>query len=395
MGLTALIDIPLVCHRCGRPASGAITFGGCGACGGALVVRRTATDIAEGWHRVWDSHSVIEIAIGRSGGVSPVSLGEGRTPLLPAARLAAAAGIGRLWIKHEGCQPTGSYKDRLNAVAVAVAAAAGYDRVATSSTGNQGVSLAAYAAAAGVAADVFLPDEAPRHAEREVHRLGGRVHRREWSARTPELHALVAAGAAYVGRNRPNPLANPYGLDGYKSIAYEIVAQLDGVAPDTVVMPSCGGDGIFGVWRGFQELASAGIIESAPAMVAAHMAAAPAVSEAFHRGDATVAPVPIGPSRALSLLDEQGGEHALWAMRESGGTSILIDDGELPAALDGYGRLGIVAEPAAAAALAAVPRLPVSGHGGRVVVVMTGNGARWPQTWSGAIDETETEVTAS
>jgi threonine synthase len=390
-----LIDIPLACHGCGRPASGGVSFSGCEACGGTLVIQRSVSDIAEAWRHVAEPNSVVHIAIGSSCGVAALSLGEGRTPLLPATRAAAAAGVDRLWIKHEGCQPTGSYKDRLNAVAVAVAAGAGYDRVATSSTGNQGVSLAAYAAAAGVSADVFLPQEAPRHAEHEVQRLGGRVHRRQWGARAPELRSLVAAGVAYVGRNRPSPLANPYGLDGYKSIAYEIVSQLDGIAPDTVVMPSCGGDGIFGVWRGFQELASAGIIGTRPAMVAAHMAAAPAVFESFHRGDASVTPVPIRPSRALSLLDEQGGEHALWAMRESGGTSILVDDEELPDALDCYGQHGIVAEPAAGAALAAVMRLHETGHGGRVVVVMTGNGARWPQTFSGDNHETENEVIAS
>lgn len=381
-GCTDLIDIPLACRECGLTAPPGIRFTGCPSCGGVLLVHQDPAATIAAWEqRRMRAAGVTRIAIGDAAGPDPGLLGEGGTALLPAPGMAASFGLDELWIKHEGCEPTGTYKDRLNAVTVTVAAAAGYRRIVTSSTGNQGVSLAAYAAAAGLEADVFLPEEAPVQAVREVRRLGGTAHVRRWADRLPEVKKLVAQGAAYAGRNFPNPLANPYGLEGYKSIAYEVVDQLGGVVPDTVVMPSCGGDGIFGVWRGFRELRAAGIVTATPAMVAAHIAAAPAVARAFDSGASEVTPIAVKPSRALSLVDERGGAHGLWALRESGGTSITIEENELGPALSAYGTRGIVAEPAAAAALAAVMRLPEQKMGGRVVVVMTGVGARWPETW--------------
>jgi threonine synthase len=309
------------------------------------------------------------------------ALGEGRTPMIAAHDYGRAHGIGRLFIKNESLNPTRSYKDRMNAVAVAVAISLGMTRLTTSSTGNQAVSLAAYASAAGLRCDAFLPDVAPRRAAAEVERLGGQAWITKWDDRANNIAKLVNDYKyAYVGRNFPRPLANPYGLEGYKTLAYEVVRDLEGEPPDLVLMPSCGGDGIFGTWRGFSELFRAGLIDRRPRMVGCGLSAAPAVAAAWRAGQEHVSKIETRSSIALSLVDEQGGDHALWAIRESGGCAVSVDDADLVQALALLGRLGILAEPAGAAGLAAlsVRSSPVIGSSrDTAVIIVTGGSLRW------------------
>jgi len=323
---------------------------------------------------------VVDIAV--PGLRQAACLGEGDTPLRPAEAMARDFGLGALWIKNEAVNPTGSYKDRLNAVAISAAVEFGFRSVATSSTGNQAVSLAAYAAVAGVHADVFLPTNAPRRAAAEAERMGAHAWVTGWDRRAGALRALVDQhGYGYVGRNCPRPLANPYGMEGYKSIAYEIVRDLGGESPYAVLMPSCGGDGIYGVWRGFREVYDAGIIRALPRMVGCHLVAAPSVTAAWRAGSDQVLPVEVTESIGLSLVDERGGDHALWALHESGGSAVAVTDAELVGAMANYGRLGVFAEPAGAAGLAGIAGFVANepDSAGKVVVaVMTGGGSRWP-----------------
>jgi threonine synthase len=374
--------LELACRTCSWRSADHPLLRGCQRCGGVLLadvpadfVRTAYADLAKP-----AANGTARLALPGLGAAT--DLGEGSTPMFRARELGRAHGLGDLYIKNEGVNPTGSYKDRLNAVAVAVAARLEMTRLATSSTGNQAVSLAAYAAAAGLRCDAFLPPEAPRQAAAEVERLAGHAWVTGWAERTAAIGQLVDHhGYGYVGRNFPRPLANPYGLEGYKSIAYEIVRDLGGRPPDMVVMPSCGGDGIFGAWRGFCELFQAGIIDRRPRMVGCGLSAAPSVAVAWRDRQDHVTAIPTRPSIGLSLVDERGGDHALWAMRESGGCALSLDDADLVRGMAMFGRLGVLAEPAGAAGLAALGSRdwPAAGGAGEVaVVVMTGGSGRWP-----------------
>lgn len=377
----------LRCHACGATYALDALFAGCPRCAGPLFLDIPA-DLCHASYLSYTESATQPVAAAAVPGLeAAVSLGEGRTPMSEAPTLAMQMGVGHLWIKNETTNPTGSYKDRLNSVAVSMAAQSGFRQVGTSSTGNQGVSLAAYAGTAGLRADVFLPLSAPRHAAYEVERYGGHAWLMEWDDRGPALQALVEHhGWAYVGRNCPRPLANPFGLEGYKTIAYEIVHSLRSAAPDLVLMPTCGGDGIYGVWRGFKELHSAGVISQMPKMIGCHASAAASIARSWASRSSTVESVPLGESIAMSLVDRRSGEHALWALYESGGQPIGVHDDELLNALSRLGRLGIFAEPAGAASLAALPRLAVDPStlaASTVVLVVTGSGARWPHSFDG------------
>jgi threonine synthase len=375
--------IALACMTCGRRTESHPLFWGCPTCGGALTA-----DLPVDFIR-WS----FEAGHSAAGSIAPLmlpdldpitSLGEGGTPMLAANGLAEQHGFGALFVKNEARNPTGSYKDRLNAVAVAAATKFAITRVATSSTGNQAVSLAAYAASAGLRCDAFLPPTSPLQAVLEVERLGGHPWVTAWDQRMPTIRALVASyGYGYVGRNFPRPLANPYGLEGYKSIAYEIVRDLGGRPSDVVLMPSCGGDGIYGTWRGFNELFRAGIIPRQPRIIACGLSAAPSVATAWRDRLDHVLATDTTPSIALSLIDAQGGDHALSALYESGGAALSLHDEHLLQAMATLGALGVLAEPAGAAALGAVTNHLYSPTPDEVaVVVMTGYGGRWPAALS-------------
>jgi threonine synthase len=372
----------LICRACGRRWVHGAHFHGCPGCGGVLLVSVPDALVRESYERGTASPSggIAEQAI--PGLQAATRLGEGHTPMIPLTAMAHEAGLKELWLKNESVNPTASYKDRLNAVAMSVIVELGFGKVATSSTGNQAVSLAAYAAAADVRADVFLPVSAPEQAAGEVERLGGHAWVTGWDLRAPAIRSLVENhGYAYVGRNCPRPLANPYGLEGYKTIAYEIVGEMNGQSPDVVFMPSCGGDGIFGVWRGFLELQRAGVIDTLPRMVGCHLTAAPSVTFAWKAGLQEVLAVHPGESIGLSLVDERGGDHALWTLYESDGFAIGLSDDDLLHAMARLGGVGILAEPAGAAGMAGFQRWVENGGATsdrRVVVVMTGGAGRWP-----------------
>jgi threonine synthase len=308
----------------------------------------------------------------------PVYLGEGDTPLIPVS--SPPGPRGDLYLKVESTNPTGSFKDRLNSVATSMARWHGFTGIACSSTGNHGASLAAYATAAGMRSVILLPEEAPPAAAREVRHYGGLPVVTQWDDRARWLRWLVdEAGWAISGRNFPREFANPYGLEGYKTIAYEIVRQLGGEVPRTVFVPLGGGDGIYGIWRGFVDLHRADIIARLPRLVGCQAAATASAYIAWRRGDRHVAPVDVKMSVATSLTDAQCGDHALWAARESQGEIIALDDDQIRAAVRALGRLGICVEPSSAAAYAGAlvrrdPEAPA-------VCVLTSTGLRWPQTF--------------
>jgi threonine synthase len=203
--------------------------------------------------------------------VLPVTLGEGDTPLVELTGVPQAGDVGQLWVKDESRNPTWSYKDRLIAVALTKAREAGVRTVAVASTGNHGAAAAAYAARAGLECIVLTLTSVPLTMKTLMQSYGARVV----ALKQPqERWTLLRQGVEERGWTPlsgfmdPPAGSNPFGIEGYKSIAYEIVRDL-GRAPTALVVPAAYGDGLAGVMRGFEELLAWGRIERLPRLIAA------------------------------------------------------------------------------------------------------------------------------
>lgn len=193
--------------------------------------------------------------------VNAVSLGEGLTPLLAAPKIGAAIGAPKLLIKNEGCNPTGSHKDRFSTVALSIARHQRHRVVATSSSGNAGASLAAYAGRAGLECIIATFEGAAGPMLQQMRKYGATVMP---FARKSDRWAFLAEGVKRAGWCAVSPFeapvvgSHPAGIEGYKTLAYEIVEQVHGKVPDWCVLPVCYGDLLAGLWRGFKELRQSG-----------------------------------------------------------------------------------------------------------------------------------------
>ena len=289
----------------------------------------------------------------------PPSLGEGGTPLVALERIGARLGLPRLYAKVESQNPTWSYKDRLCALAVAHALELGAPAVTTSSTGNHGASTAAYAARAGLPCVLFTLDSVPATMKTLMQAYGAAVV----SCPTSEARwALMRQGVERLGWYPTSGYAlppvgsTPWGVEGHKTIAYEIAEEL-GAAPAAVVVPSGYSDGLFGIWKGWSELAALGAVKQVPRMIAAEPFGP--LAHALREGlDAPVPVDPPGGSVAFSIASRYGTWQGLTALRQSGGMGVaLTDEGILEAQRALAREEGIYAEPSSAAVLAALMQL--------------------------------------
>lgn len=327
------------------------------------------------------------------------TLGEGGSPLLPIDRVDA-----NWWVKYEAVNPTHSYKDRTNAVAVSVARYFGLDKVVCTSTGNHGVALTAYAASAGLRCLVLMPPDAPALSLQEMRFFGAEVVIVEDGRIVPLLESLVLNHGWYVSqRNAPGVgkrrIGNPYGMEGYKTISYEIFHQLGSRSPDKVVLPVGGGDAAWGIHKGFLELQTAGLIDRVPRVIACQSDSGAPLVHAIEKNLTQVAPVVVSPTIAHSIVEQQTGDLALMAIRASQGAAVAVADTEIRVALQTFARMGVCVEASSAAALAGAMRLLGAGDISRdecVVIIGTGMGQRWTDTFDkGNIPIPRTEGTLS
>ena len=316
---------------------------------------------------------------------SPVTLGEGDTPLVPLPRWGERHGLHRVYAKLEYVSPTGSFKDRGAAVVVANAAAWGVGRMVEDSSGNAGASIAAYSARAGIACDIFVPAAAPTAKVRPIERSGANVRRIEGTRADVTAAALAAAGAGasgssyYAAHN-----LNPYFTEGMKTAAYEVLESFDYQAPDHMILPVGGGSLFVGLWRGCQEWRSWGWVPSAPRMhVAQSTGCAPLVT-AYQQGSDEPAPVDRQPTVAggIEVVAPPRGRDILGIVRESAGSAVAVDDAAILAHRELLATLeGLDVEPTAAvplAGLAALAREGIVGCDETVVACLTGSGLKDP-----------------
>ena len=311
---------------------------------------------------------------------APLSLDEGGTPLTYMDALSEELGL-NVYVKNETMNPTWSFKDRHAAVNITLARQLGYTKVVASSTGNAGQAVAAYAALAGLRALIIGYPTSSELLRRVMQIHGAAVV----TMPKPEIGGMMRQlvedhGWLPVGSSDPNPLASPYGVTGYKTIGYEIASAL-GASPDAVLVPTGGGDSLYGIWRGMNDLHDMGLIDRLPRMVGCQTAATHPLLHALSHNRTEIEVQPEPDSLATSIIEGRCGVHALRSLYASGGTATAVTEDELRLAIRKMASRGYFFESASTATIASLVRLHGEGYfkpGETVVCVITGSGVKWP-----------------
>jgi threonine synthase len=306
-----------------------------------------------------------------------VTLREGSTPLLDGPRAAQYGGLDRLTFKHQGFNPTGSFKDNGMTCGVAQAIRLGAGRVACVSTGNTSASMAAYASAAGLQPVIFIP-----HGNISYGKLAQAL---EYGARTLQVEANFDQILALV-RNLADRLGiyllnsiNPFRIEGQKTIMAEMLDQRDWLVPDWVVLPggNLGNTSAFG--KGLRELRELGFIDRLPRLAVIQAEGSAPFYDLLHTPDQShLRPVehPDTLATAIKIGDPVSWTKALREVTSSGGVVEKVTEQEIADAKAIIGQCGIGCEPASAATLAGIRKLTASGvisKGADVIAVLTGN----------------------
>jgi threonine synthase len=317
-----------------------------------------------------------------------LSLGEGWTPLVHAARLGEAVGFESLYIKDEGPNPTGSFKARGLAVALSRARELGVRAVSIPSAGNAAGAMSAYAALGGMEAHVYMPRDVPATFVAECRALGAEVTLVD--GLITDCGRAAAAGVRAHGWFDVSTLKEPYRLEGKKTMGYEVAEQLGWRLPDVIIYPTGGGTGLIGMWKGFDELEALGWIGGErPRMVTVQSEGCAPMVRAYREGHEFAEPWQGAQTIAdgLRVPAAVGDFLILRALRESGGTAVAVPDEEMMGAARLIGRTqGIFSCPEGAATLAAFQRLRAQGwigDGERVVLFNTGWGVKYAHLWHG------------
>src|SRR5258708_5794418 len=250
----------LECSLCSRKYEAGKIHNLC-ECGGPLLVRYDLARIRQQWNRdqlpraansMWRYAPVLPPS--RQGSI--ISLGEGMTPLVRTKRLGERLGASDLWLKDEGLNPTGSFKARGLSCAVSMAVELGIRKLAIPSAGNAASAMAAYAAAAGIEAHIFMPRDVPQ---------ANFIECKAYGAHVTLVDGLISDCAKLVAERGPqegwfdvSTLKEPYRIEGKKTMGYEVAEQMDWELPDVIFYPTGGGVGLIGMWKAFNEMETMG-----------------------------------------------------------------------------------------------------------------------------------------
>ena len=361
-------------------------------CGGPLLVRYDIDAIRAVWQReavasgpdtMWRYAPILPVE-------DPshiVSLGEGMTPLIHARRLGKQLGAAEIWVKDEGINPTGSFKARGLSCAVSMAVELGVKKFAIPSAGNAASAMAAYAAAAGMEAHIFMPRDVPQANYIECKAFGANVTLVD--GLISDCGKIVASRKDAEGWFDVSTLKEPYRIEGKKTMGYEVAEQFGWELPDAIFYPAGGGVGMIGMWKAFDEMETLGWIGSKrPKMIAVQAEGCAPIVKAFEEGKprsdfwneaSTVA-------SGLRVPKALGDFLVLNAVRDSGGTAIAVSDSDmLDAGIELASEEGIFAAPEGAACVAGLKKLLENGFlksSDRVVLYNTGSGLKYLEAYS-------------
>lgn len=381
----------LACHRCAWRGDLTDLYA-CPMCGSSLLVDYHGFDrLPDGspTEGLWRYRTFLPV----EENATPITLGEGGTPLLRGLRLDPSR---RTFLKNETSNPTASFKDRPVSVASTVARELGLDGLLCASTGNTAVAVAAYAAQAGLPAACLVPEKTPAAKLRQIEVSGARILRVRGDY--SDAYTLARRAAELCGwANLTSTYINPYMLEGDKTIAYEVFEQLGRRPPDWVIVPVGAGPLLAAIYKGFRELAGfefPGFVP--PCMVAVQAEGCAPIASAFEAGeevrewdrDIVTGASSIGdPLRGYP----EDGQRTLDAASESGGRVIAVSEEETYRALRDLARLeGLFVEPGAAVAVAAYRRMVEQGtisSGETTTLVLTGHGLKDPEVLSRTVPE--------
>ncbi len=381
----------LECSRCGKTYEAGKPHNLC-ECGGPLLVRYDLERVRQSWNREWIASG--PSTMWRYAPVLPVSkpaaivsLGEGMTPLIQTRRLGEHLGSRDLWVKDEGINPTGSFKARGLSCAVSMCRELGISKVAIPSAGNAASAMAAYAAAGGLEAHIFMPRDVPQSNYIECKAFGARVTLVD--GLISDCGRIVAERKDAEGWFDVSTLKEPYRIEGKKTMGYELAEQLRWQLPDAVFYPAGGGVGLIGMWKAFGEMEALGWIGSKrPKMIVVQATGCAPMVRAFERGEPVVAFWQNAHTVASGLRVPKplGDALSLEAVRSSGGTAIAVTDEEmLDAGLELGATEGIFAAPEGAACVAGARKLLENGFlksDERIVLYNTGAGLKYLEAYS-------------
>jgi threonine synthase len=384
----------LECASCGAPYEAGKIHNLCTSCSGPLLVRYDLQRLRREWTRehlrnavnnMWRYAPVLPVS--KAGSV--VSLGEGMTPLVGTPRLGSRLGARNLWVKDEGVNPTGSFKARGMSCAISMCFELGITKVAVPSAGNAAGAMAAYAAAAGMEAHIFMPRDVPQSNFIECSATGAKV---------TLVDGLISDCARIVGERKAaegwfevSTLKEPYRIEGKKTMGYELAEQFGWELPDAIFYPCGGGVGMIGMWKAFAEMEQLGWLEGRkrPKMIAVQASGCAPIVRAFvdrkqksefFANAQTVA-------SGLRVPKALGDFLVLDALYQSAGTAVAVTDEEM---LEGSVELatdeGVFSAPEGGACVAALKKLLAAGYlksDEKILIYNTGSGLKYLEAFSG------------
>jgi len=373
----------LECSKCGGKLSAEKPQNVCPKDGGSLYARYDLDAIRRDKHArdavvtgpttMWRYRAVLPDA-------TPVTLGEGMTPLLPSRKYP------NLLIKDEGLNPTGSFKARGMSVAVTMARHYGLTKLAAPSAGNAGGALAAYAAAAGIESYIFMPKDVPIANRLEVEAAGAKLTLVD--GLISDCGRMVAERKDKEGWFDVSTMKEPFRVEGKKTMGYEVAEQLGWELPEAIIYPTGGGVGLIGMWKAFEEIEQLSWIAPGrrPKMICVQSDGCAPIVKAFQEKRNTSEMWPDAHTLASGLRVPKAYADfiVLDILRESHGLAVAVNDGEI---MDAFKELateeGIFAAPEGAAGLVAYKKLVANGFlnmDERVVLFNTGSGYKYIDT---------------
>jgi threonine synthase len=384
----------LECSRCRSQITAEKPQSLCPQCGGVLFVRYDLAALRQSASRddiqaraaaaptslgMWRYAAVLPAA-------EPVTLGEGFTPMLRSRRYP------NLFLKEEAANPTGTFKARGLSMAVTMARHYGLSKLAVPSAGNAAGALAAYAAAAGIEAHIFMPRDVP---------LANYLEAVAYGAKVTLVDGLISDCARMVAERKDaegwfdiSSLKEPFRVEGKKTMGYELVEQSGWQYPDVVFYPTGGGVGLIGMWKAFEEMETLGWVtgRKRPKMVAVQASGCAPVAKAFREGETVSHMWPNAATFAsgLRVPKPYGDALILDILRQSGGLALDVDDQQILASLLDWARHeGLFLSPEGAAATAAYDHLLASGWLSpkeKVVIFNTGAGLKYADVTAAAMN---------